>query len=654
MEKRRKRMIKQCLSFTLSLVMALTIVTPVKAAQQQYVPTQEDIEITKNIKDIQTAGYYSAALMKNGDLWTWGSMAAMDQYHAIDSSLYTPKTPSVFMTNVKEFVLTDTYYAAIKNDGTLWMWGCGTNGELGIGDCELNNFSPRQVNIPKRVKKVILSNKGWNKTAAITEDGDLYMWGDNSAYGLGIGENSDNSKSYNTPQKVNGISDVSDVSICGSTTTAITSSGKVYAWGNIYEYMDQMTHYTPEEVKNIEHISGQITKIQFSQAGYTALTENGDLYAWYYSDDENYAGRNDSEDKTIPKMILSNIKSYESGTTSFAVTKSGEVYSWGLNSKGEAGLGTYGNSSWEDSYVLTPTKMNISNVNEIVKTENFKGISGSYAAITNDKKLYMWGSNFYGIFGNGKEPNTGAYDSKNFYMVEANPVQIADQVKNASYYSYESSFYLKTDGSLWASGNARYGVLGEQRDEDVTQNEFYRNPILITLKGKSPSLTVKDDNNSGITDSGEPDSGDIDDGDHGSNQKPDQGNKDNAGDKQQDQVGGQIKPSTPATKKPSTTTAITVSGTNILKVQNIKGKKAKIRWKKNTKAAGYQIQYSMKKNFKSGVKTVNIKKNKTVSATIKKLKKKKTYYVRIRCMKKSGKKTIYSKWSSVKKVKIKK
>lgn len=153
MKKRRKRMIKQCLSFALSLVMALTIVTPVKAAQQQYVSTQEDIEITKNIKDIQTAGYYSAALMKNGDLWTWGSMAAMDKYHAIDSSLYTPKTPSVFMTNVKEFVLTDTYYAAIKNDGTLWMWGCDTNGELGIGDCELNNFFPRQVNIPKRVKK---------------------------------------------------------------------------------------------------------------------------------------------------------------------------------------------------------------------------------------------------------------------------------------------------------------------------------------------------------------------------------------------------------------------------------------------------------------------------------------------------------------------
>ena len=56
MEKRRKGMIKQCLSFALSLVMALTIVTPVKAAQQQYVPTQEDIEITKISKIFRQPG----------------------------------------------------------------------------------------------------------------------------------------------------------------------------------------------------------------------------------------------------------------------------------------------------------------------------------------------------------------------------------------------------------------------------------------------------------------------------------------------------------------------------------------------------------------------------------------------------------------------
>ena len=42
--------------------MALAIVTPVKVAQQQYVPIQEDIEITKNIKEmcIQANHYLSA------------------------------------------------------------------------------------------------------------------------------------------------------------------------------------------------------------------------------------------------------------------------------------------------------------------------------------------------------------------------------------------------------------------------------------------------------------------------------------------------------------------------------------------------------------------------------------------------------------------
>lgn len=49
-------MMKQCLSFALSLVMVLTIVTPVKAAQQQYVPTQEDIEITKISKTFRQLG----------------------------------------------------------------------------------------------------------------------------------------------------------------------------------------------------------------------------------------------------------------------------------------------------------------------------------------------------------------------------------------------------------------------------------------------------------------------------------------------------------------------------------------------------------------------------------------------------------------------
>ena len=271
--------------------MALAIVTPVKVAQQQYVPIQEDIEITKNIKDIQTAGYYSAALMRNGDLWTWGSMAKGESYSSSKVSQDTEQKSAVFMTDVKEFVLGTNCYAAIKNDGS------------------------------------------------------LYAWGDNS----------------------------------------------------------------------------------------------------------------------------------------------------------------------------------------------------------------------FGAIGIGKAPNIDYSENSNDYA-EPVPVKVVDNVKAVTHDSVNRMMYLKNNGSLWAAGSGKYGVLSELDEENSTQYNFYRNPILITLnnfyrnpilitlnnfyrnpilitlitlKGKSPSLTVKDDNNSGTTDPEEPDSGDIDDGDHGH----DHGNKDNAGDKQQDQVG---------------------------------------------------------------------------------------------------------------------
>lgn len=77
-----------------------------------------------------------------------------------------------------------------------------------------------------------------------------------------------------------------------------------------------------------------------------------------------------------------------------------------------------------------------------------------------------------------------------------------------------------------------------------------------------------------------------------------------------------------------------------------KSKSFVLKWKKNTKATGYQIQYSTDKNFKKSVKTVKIKKNSTTSQTVKKLSAKKKYYVRIRAYKTYNKKDYYSSWTT--------
>ena len=89
------------------------------------------------------------------------------------------------------------------------------------------------------------------------------------------------------------------------------------------------------------------------------------------------------------------------------------------------------------------------------------------------------------------------------------------------------------------------------------------------------------------------------------------------------------------------------------KVTNSAARKVTVKWTRNSKTNGYQVQYSLKKNFK-GAKSVKAVKNRIVSKVISKLTKGKVYYVRVRAYKKVGGQTYYSAWSTVKKVRIRK
>lgn len=78
-----------------------------------------------------------------------------------------------------------------------------------------------------------------------------------------------------------------------------------------------------------------------------------------------------------------------------------------------------------------------------------------------------------------------------------------------------------------------------------------------------------------------------------------------------------------------------------------------VKWTKDKKASGYQIQYSLNKKFKKA-KTVTIKKSGTASGKIKKLKAGQKYYVRVRAYKICGKTKLYGNYSKAKSVKVKK
>lgn len=87
------------------------------------------------------------------------------------------------------------------------------------------------------------------------------------------------------------------------------------------------------------------------------------------------------------------------------------------------------------------------------------------------------------------------------------------------------------------------------------------------------------------------------------------------------------------------------------KVTNVKGKKMKVTWKKESLVQGYEICYATNTKFTKNKKTVTVQSS-AKSKTISKLKKK-TYYVRVRAFAKVNGKKVYGTWSQSKKVQIK-
>lgn len=113
----------------------------------------------------------------------------------------------------------------------------------------------------------------------------------------------------------------------------------------------------------------------------------------------------------------------------------------------------------------------------------------------------------------------------------------------------------------------------------------------------------------------------------------------------------------PVTKNLTLTAKWTKVKVGTAKISSLKNKKSKqltVSIKKVSGAAGYQVTYSTDKKFKKGknTKVVYSKKN---TVTLKKLKKGKTYYVKVKAYKLDSKKSkVLGKFSTVKKIKIKK
>jgi len=168
----------------------------------------------------------------NGTLWACGQNVAGDLGTGRRASTTRPeRVAGLAGAAVTRLVASFANSGALLSDGEYFNWGYNANGQLGNGHARHSSADPVRVRLPHPVTFVAQGGSLWGngQTLVILTDGSLWSWGDNQAGALGTGTR----QSQASPVRFRSPPGVRYVRLAtGSKTSyAISSGGRVYAWG---------------------------------------------------------------------------------------------------------------------------------------------------------------------------------------------------------------------------------------------------------------------------------------------------------------------------------------------------------------------------------------------------------------------------------------
>jgi alpha-tubulin suppressor-like RCC1 family protein len=180
-------------------------------------------------KQVSCGQGFVAAIKTDGTLWTWGRNAyAQLGINAGGSATgrSTPVTTFLGGTDWKEVACGSSHVLAIKNDGTLWTWGRNNNRQLGINATNANISTPVTTFLGGTTWKKVAG--GYSHSAAIKYDGTLWLWGSGGSGQLGHNATTNRSTPVTT---FSGGTNWKQVSCGYNFTGATKTDGTLWTWG---------------------------------------------------------------------------------------------------------------------------------------------------------------------------------------------------------------------------------------------------------------------------------------------------------------------------------------------------------------------------------------------------------------------------------------
>lgn len=187
------------------------------------VQTPQPILSHLQVEQVACGGMSSLALTVDGQLWMWGEPWG-------DFSLSVDRSPRRIDNNHQfvRIVSGAFHHLAVDRHGRVFSWGINDFGQLGIGTTNYATEPEKVVDLDD-VCIVDIAAGGWH-SVAITDSGEVYVWGRGEYGRLGLGDKSGSSKLR--PQKLKGLEGhrVIEASCGGTHSMVVTDEGKVFTW----------------------------------------------------------------------------------------------------------------------------------------------------------------------------------------------------------------------------------------------------------------------------------------------------------------------------------------------------------------------------------------------------------------------------------------
>ena len=322
------------------------------------VPRSSPVQLSgTNWANLSSAPGYAVGTKTNGTLWSWGSMSGqLGQNEIWSPSKQGYSSPVQVGTDttwgIEEKDLTSTSGSAtfaIKTDGTLWSWGTGYYGALG-----LNQGSYQRLSSPVQVGADITWNKisavGSHGVFGIKTNGTLWAWGMNSSPNASgyLGLNDVVQRS--SPTQVGTDTNWNQVTPQSSTNfvCAIKTNGTLWSWGYNpggelglnQPYLNKKS--SPTQV-GTDTTWSFLPKGAWTASSMSAIKTDGTLWSWGAQYDGGLglntaypAGAISSPIQVGTNTTWEDIQQVRS--LRIATKTDGTLWSWGYNTRGSLGL----------------------------------------------------------------------------------------------------------------------------------------------------------------------------------------------------------------------------------------------------------------------------------------------------------------------------